>query len=44
MVKKKTAHNESRRAWEMIWNELRRAGFSGPQDWRTAPAKRMHFH
>jgi hypothetical protein len=28
MVKKekKTAHNEPGRAWEMIWNELRRAG------------------
>jgi hypothetical protein len=26
MDNKKTAHNEPARAWEMIWNELRRAG------------------
>jgi hypothetical protein len=33
MVKKekKTAHNEAGRAWEMIWNELRRAGISPDQ-------------
>ncbi len=28
---KKTAHNEPGRAWEMIWNELRRAGVSQDQ-------------
>jgi hypothetical protein len=28
---KKTAHNEPTRAWEMIWNELRRAGISPDQ-------------
>jgi hypothetical protein len=28
---KKTAHNEPGRAWEMIWNELRRAGISPEQ-------------
>jgi hypothetical protein len=32
MDKKKTAHNEPARAWEMIWNELKRAGISQAQD------------
>jgi len=33
MVKddKKTVHNEPGRAWDMIWNELRRAGISPDQ-------------
>jgi hypothetical protein len=28
---KKTAHNEPGRAWDMVWNELRRAGITQGQ-------------